>query len=198
MIKRALDLTASFLGLIVLAPFFLVVGILIKLDSGGPVFFKGARIGQHGKPFLLYKFRTMGIGADKRGGPLTSKDDPRVTRLGKYLRQTKLDELPQLINVLKGEMSLVGPRPEVARYTAYYTEEQKKVLEVKPGMTGLTQIRYRDEASLLTGLDYETKYINDILPHKLTLDLEYIKTRSLFLDLQIIIATLFPVTITAA
>ncbi len=195
MIKRAFDLAASLLGLIVLAPLFVIVGVLIKLDSPGPVFFKGERIGQNGKPFLQYKFRTMSRGAEKQGS-VTCKDDPRVTRPGTYLRQTKIDELPQLINVVKGEMSLVGPRPEEAHYTAYYPDKRKQVLAVKPGITGLAQLRYRDEASLLTGPDYEKKYREHILPQKLNIDLHYIRNRSFLLDLQIVLETLLPVKLT--
>jgi lipopolysaccharide/colanic/teichoic acid biosynthesis glycosyltransferase len=134
----------------------------------------------------MYKFRTMVQGAERRGPAVTYRDDPRITKAGRFLRRTKLDELPQLLNVLKGEMSLVGPRPEDPSYVALYTPEQRRVLSVKPGITGSTQLEYRDEASMLHGESVDEEYVTRIMPKKLTLDLEYVRTRSLMLDLKII------------
>jgi lipopolysaccharide/colanic/teichoic acid biosynthesis glycosyltransferase len=190
MIKRAFDLLVAVAGLIVLAPLFAVAAVLIKLDSSGPVFYKGDRIGKDGVPFKIYKFRTMVIRADQMGAALTHQGDPRVTRVGRFLRDWKIDEILQLINVLRGEMSLVGPRPEAPGYVAHYTPEQMRVLEVKPGITGLTQVQFRHEEALLSSCDDpEGEYLARIMPHKLAIDLQYIKTRSFGLDLRLILDT---------
>ena len=186
MAKRALDLVISFLGLLVLSPLLLFLAIWIKVDSPGPILYRGKRVGQNGRPFLMHKFRTMVLGAESKGPAVTYRDDPRITKAGRFLRRTKLDELPQLLNVLKGEMSLVGPRPEDPSYVELYTSEQRQVLSVKPGITGATQLEYRDEASMLEGGSVDEEYVTRIMPKKLKLDLEYVRTRSLLLDLKIL------------
>jgi exopolysaccharide biosynthesis polyprenyl glycosylphosphotransferase len=174
-IKRIVDIAGSIFGLFICAIPMLIIAILIKLDSKGPVFFRQKRVGKNGKEFLIYKFRTMVKDAPKVGPILTEKDDPRITKVGKLLRKTSLDELPQLLNVLKGEMSLVGPRPEIPEIVKDYTPWQRQVLRVKPGITGIAQINGREE--------------NDI-PKKLRLDMYYIKHQSLGLDLKILFQTI--------
>jgi len=186
MAKRALDLVISIPGLILLSPLLLLLALWIKLDSRGPVLYRGKRVGIHGWPFLMYKFRTMVMGAEQRGPAVTYRDDPRITKAGRFLRRAKLDELPQLLNVIRGEMSLVGPRPEDPSYVALYTSEQRQVVTVKPGITGPTQLEYRDEASMLHGESVDEEYVTRIMPEKLKLDLEYVRTRSLLLDLKIL------------
>jgi lipopolysaccharide/colanic/teichoic acid biosynthesis glycosyltransferase len=186
MAKRALDLLISLLGLILLSPLLLLLAMWVKLDSRGPVLYRGTRVGKGGRTFEMYKFRTMVLEADRLGPAVSFKDDPRITRAGRFLRGTKLDELPQLLNVLKGEMSLVGPRPEDPSYVALYTREQRRVLSVKPGITGPTQLEYRDEASMLDGESIDDDYVSRILPQKLKLDLEYVRKCSLLLDLKIL------------
>ena len=186
MAKRALDLLISGLGLILLSPLLLFLALWIKLDSPGPILYRGKRVGQDGRPFLMYKFRTMVLGAKQQGPAVTYRDDPRITRAGRFLRRTKLDELPQFLNVLKGEMSLVGPRPEDPSYVALYTPEQRRVLSVKPGITGPTQLEYRDEASMLHGESVDEEYVTRIMPQKLKLDLEYVSNRSLVMDLRVL------------
>lgn len=191
MLKRTFDIGVALGGLIVLAPIFAVVAALIKCDSRGPVFYAGDRIGQHGRPFKILKFRSMAVDADRQGPPITHRDDPRITRVGAFLRRTKLDELPQLWNVLKGEMSLVGPRPETPSYVALYTPEQRKVLEVRPGISGLPQLSYRDEEKHLSPDSWEQDYVNVLMPQKLALDLEYVQKRSFALDVQILARTVW-------
>jgi len=186
MAKRVLDLFVSALGLLLLSPLMLILGIWIKLDSRGPVFYRGERMVKDGRPFRMYKFRTMVVEADRVGPAITYRDDPRITNLGRFLRGTKLDELPQLINVLKGEMSLVGPRPEDPAFVAHYDAEQREVLRVKPGITGPTQLAYRDEASMLEGTSADEDYLTRIMPEKLELDLHYLQNRSLALDIKIL------------
>lgn len=189
--KRTFDFVIALGGLVALAPAFAVVAALIKCDSRGPVFYGGDRIGRHGRPFKIMKFRSMAVGADRRGPPITHRDDPRITRVGAFLRRTKLDELPQLWNVLKGEMSLVGPRPETPSYVALYTPEQRQVLAVRPGMTGLPQLSYRDEEKHLSPDSWEQDYVNILMPQKLALDLEYVRRRSFALDVQILARTVW-------
>ncbi len=183
-IKRFFDFTAAALGLIVSAPLFALIGVLIKLDSEGSVFFAHERVGRYGRKIKVLKFRTMVRDAPQRGGAITAGHDPRITRIGRILRKTKLDELPQLWNVLRGEMSLVGPRPEVEKYVRLWDPEQREiVLSVRPGITGLTQIRYRHEESLLAQqADPETYYRETLLPLKLHSDAEYVQKRSLWYD----------------
>jgi lipopolysaccharide/colanic/teichoic acid biosynthesis glycosyltransferase len=190
MVKRLLDLIVACIGLILLAPLLLVVGLLIKLDSPGPIFYRGARIGKDGVPFKITKLRTMVVDADRRGSALTHGQDPRITRLGRILRKSKVDEFPQLLNVLRGEMSVVGPRPESPGYVKHYTSEQRQVLQVRPGITGLTQVRFRHEETLLQRCaNLEEEYIGNIMPQKLALDLEYIRDQSLLLDVKLILQT---------
>jgi len=188
LVKRVFDIAVALIGLIVLAPVFVVIAILIKLDSSGPAIFRGKRVGQHGKIFYMLKFRSMVVDAPQKGPTITSKDDPRVTRIGRFLRKTKLDELPGLVNVLKGEMSLVGPRPEVPTWVERYTPQQRAVLNVKPGMTGLVQIKYRNEEELLSGANLEAEYYK-IMNDKLNIDLDYVENRSFGLDLYILAKT---------
>lgn len=189
-LRRFVDLVLSLFGLFILFPFFLLLAVLIRLTSKGPVFYKAKRIGKDGVPFFLYKFRTMVIDADKQGPGITVSGDRRVTSIGKILRQIKVDELPQLINVLKGEMSLVGPRPESPDYVALYTSEQRLILSVRPGITGAASLQYRQEADLLSGENWERRYCEEILPHKIAIDLAYLKERSLFTDIWLIIKTI--------
>jgi lipopolysaccharide/colanic/teichoic acid biosynthesis glycosyltransferase len=195
LIKRLFDVIISFLGLVVCMPFMLVIAALIKLDSEGPVFYRGVRAGKAGEPFEMFKFRTMVVNADKIGGPSTSDDDPRVTRVGKFLRKCKLDEVPQLINVLKGDMSLVGPRPEVLSEVEKYTPEERKLLSVRPGITDWASIEFNDEGAILAGAeDPHQAYLEKIRPGKVRLGLKYVRERSLWVDLKILtetVATVF-------
>ena len=190
-IKRIFDLICSTLGLIVLSLVLIGIAIKIKAGSDGPVFFKQIRVGEKGREFEILKFRTMVVDAEKLGKQITVGNDNRITKIGAFLRKYKLDELPQLINVFKGDMSLVGPRPEVPRYVKLYNQEQKKVLEVKPGITDLASIRYRDENDLLGGVENpEEFYINTIMPDKLALNLEYISKNNIVFDIYIILKTI--------
>jgi lipopolysaccharide/colanic/teichoic acid biosynthesis glycosyltransferase len=186
MVKRLFDVLVSAAALLLLSPLFLGVAIAIKLSSPGPIFHRAVRVGRHGVLFKLYKFRSMVVNADKIGAGITTAHDPRITPIGRFLRRTKLDELPQLINVLRGEMSLVGPRPEDPRYVALYTEEQRRVLRARPGMTSLASVRYRNEQALLSGDDWETRYIQQIMPDKLAIDLQYIERATLLSDLGVL------------
>jgi len=190
-LKRVFDFTASLLGLIVLSPLFLIVAILIKLDDGGSIFFRQTRVGQHGKPFKIYKFRTMVENAEKLGAQVTKGDDPRITRVGKFLRKYKLDELPQLINVLKGEMSLVGPRPEVPKFVKLFDEDYKEILQVKPGITDYASLEFKDENELLKGAENpEEVYIKEILPKKIEYYKKYLKDISFTTDLKLLLKTI--------
>ena len=190
-IKRIFDIVASGLGIIVLSPILLIIALIIKKESDGPVFFKQIRVGEKGRNFEILKYRTMVVDAEKMGRQITVGNDNRITKIGGFLRKYKLDELPQLINVFKGDMSLVGPRPEVPRYVEMYNEEQRKVLDVKPGITDLASIRYRDENELLgTAEDPDDMYINTIMPDKLALNLEYINKSNVFFDIYIILETI--------
>jgi len=197
MLKRFLDIIFSFLGLLILSPFFLVVAIIIKMTSPGPVFYRGVRVGKDFKEFKIYKFRTMIVGADKIGGPSTREGDPRVTKIGRFLRRHKLDELPQLINVLKGEMSLVGPRPEVPEYAKLYQGEEKIVFSVRPGMTDYSSLWDINEAEILkdakTFEETEKIYLEKIRPEKVRLQMKYIKEMSFLTDLKIIWRTLLKI-----
>lgn len=191
--KRLFDFFFSVLGLLLISPLFLIVALLIKLTSFGPVFFMQTRIGQNGRIFQIYKFRTMRENAEKKG-QLTIGADPRITGLGHFLRKTNIDELPQLINVLKGQMSLVGPRPEVPKYVDLYNEEQKKVLNVKPGMTDYASLKYRNESELLgNSKNPEEYYVNIVMPEKLALNMEYIRNRSFLLDIKLILWTILDI-----
>jgi lipopolysaccharide/colanic/teichoic acid biosynthesis glycosyltransferase len=186
--KRGLDLAVAVLALALLWPLLLALALWVRLDSPGPALYRALRVGRDGQPFTMLKFRTMQVGADAGAG-ITGAADARVTRLGRRLRAARLDELPQLINVLRGEMSLVGPRPESPRYVRYYTPEQLAVLRVRPGITGPTQLRFRDEAARLTAADVEAQYVGELLPAKLASDLEYVRTRTLWGDIAILLET---------
>ncbi|MET3287798.1 UNVERIFIED_CONTAM: lipopolysaccharide/colanic/teichoic acid biosynthesis glycosyltransferase [Brevibacillus sp. OAP136] len=193
-IKRLVDLCCSIVGLVLFSPLFLVLSIWIKLDSSGPVFFRQKRIGKGGHVFLIYKFRTMIVDAEKQGKQITVGDDRRITRCGTILRKYKLDELPQLINVIRGEMSLVGPRPEVPAYVQLYDDQQRRVFTVSPGLTDEASIKYRHENQLLqVAEDAERTYIEVIMPDKLRINLRYLETASIRKDLGIIFKTLFAV-----
>lgn len=190
MLKRLFDLFAVSFVLILLFPFFVLIGLLILLTSSGGVFYKQERIGKHGIPFKLFKFRTMKTGSDKNGLITIGARDSRITKVGYYLRKYKLDEFPQLINILKNEMSIVGPRPEVAKYVDLYTEKQRQVLKVKPGLTDLASLEFINENKLLGEAENpEEVYVNKIMPEKLRLNLVYIKNNSLFEDIRIILNT---------
>lgn len=186
---RLLDVAVSLAGLIVLSPLFLLVAVLIKLDSEGSVFYRAERVGKGGRSFRLYKFRSMVSAADQSGPGITAAEDGRITRVGQLLRRTKIDELPQLINVIEGEMSLVGPRPEDPRYVALYTQEQRQVLVVRPGITSPASLYYRDEEQLLSGPDWEQVYVEQVMPHKLQLELNYLQQRGFWTDIGVIIQT---------
>jgi lipopolysaccharide/colanic/teichoic acid biosynthesis glycosyltransferase len=189
--KRTFDVVVASLFLLVLSPIFLVLAFLIKRSSPGPVLFRQVRVGKDGQYFRIFKFRTMGVDADRSGPQITSADDSRVTPLGRRLRTLKLDELPQLLNVLRGEMSLVGPRPQVPKFVDEFDPAYREiVLAVKPGITGPTQLRFRNEEALLKGRpDRERYYIEEVLPVKCALDVDYVKRRSLRLDFGVLMTT---------
>lgn len=190
MIKRIFDIIFSLIVLIFLLPVFIVISISILIDDGWPVFYVQERVGKNFRLFKLIKFRTMYKHSDKKGLLTTSSKDKRITRTGYYLRKYKLDELPQFINVLKGDMSIVGPRPEVKKYVDLYNEEQKKVLSVKPGITDEASLKYIDENVILEQSENPEKaYIEKIMPEKLDINLQYIEKQSFFYDLKIIIRT---------
>lgn len=191
MLKRGFDIIVSATGLIVLSPVLLVIALAIKASSKGPALYKGRRMGFAQKPFFMFKFRTMVINADKIGGPTTSDDDPRVTKIGAFLRKYKLDELPQLINVLKGEMSLVGPRPEVEEVTKHFTKEQRIVFSVRPGITDWASLRFPNEGELVKGAkDPHQAYLEKIWPEKIRLQMKYARERTFSADLKIILRTI--------
>ncbi len=189
MFKRAFDILVSLAGLIILSPLLLLLAIAVRVTSPGPIFYRAVRVGRGGIEFRLLKFRSMVVNADRIGPAVTGAADPRITPIGRLLRRTKLDELPQLWNVLVGEMSLVGPRPEAPKYVALYTRKQRAVLKVRPGITSPASVRYRNEEALLTGEDWERKYIDEIMPAKLAVDLEYAAHPSLIRDIGILFQT---------
>ena len=193
MMKRLFDLGASFFGLILLAPIFVLSAFWIMIDSKGPIFFRQERVGFQGINFRIHKFRTMVLDAEKKGKQITVGADSRITTVGFFLRKYKLDELPQLIDVLVGNMSLVGPRPEVPKYIDYYSDDEKyDVLSVKPGITDNASIEFRDENELLAvSKDPEAVYINEVLPKKIALYRKYVRERSFFGDVAIIFKTIF-------
>ncbi|MCD6317498.1 sugar transferase [Candidatus Aerophobetes bacterium] len=192
--KRIFDILVSFISLVLLSPILIIVAIIIKLGSKGPVLYKQLRVGLNGRLFYIYKFRTMQVNADKKGLLITGADDPRLTRVGSFLRKIKIDEMPQLFNVLKGEMSIVGPRPEVLEYVKLYTNEQKRVLTVKPGMTDPATVYFRNEEKLLAKAnDRESFYIKEIMPVKLRLYLQYIDNMSLTYDIKLIFLEFFAI-----
>lgn len=188
--KRLFDIIASGCGLVILSPLFLVLAIWIKSDSKGPVFYRQTRVGKGNKDFRIFKFRSMRPDSDKLGLITVGGRDPRVTRSGYYIRKYKLDEFPQLINVFIGDMSLVGPRPEVRKYVDMYTPEQLKVLSVRPGITSLASIRYRNENEILAAAaDPDKCYIEQVMPDKLAIDLEYVDKATLWNDINLIFST---------
>jgi lipopolysaccharide/colanic/teichoic acid biosynthesis glycosyltransferase len=188
---RLVDICAAALGLLILSPLFLVLALWIKLDSPGPVFYQAQRVGRYGTIFTLLKFRTMVVDADQHGPGITVSADSRITKTGHWLRRTKLDELPQLVNVLKGDMGLVGPRPEDPRYVAHYTAEQQQVLAVRPGITSAASLTFRRESDLLQGENWESVYIAEILPQKLAIERDYLAHRSIWRDLELIWQTIW-------
>jgi len=195
MLKKSFDVVFAFLGLILVSPLLLVIAILINRESPGPVFYRGERIGKNGKPFRIFKFRTMVPEAEKLGGPSTAGDDPRLIKIGLFLKKYQLDELPQLINILKGEMSLVGPRPEVKMYVDMMTPgERNTILSVAPGMTDLASLWNFSEWKILEGSpDPEKTYMEKIRPEKIRLQMEYVKNRSFLLDLKVVIKTIIKI-----
>lgn len=191
MLKRLFDILLSLFGLIILSSIFIVVALLIKREDGGASFYRGVRVGRYGKPFRIFKFRTMVVDAERIGGPSTADDDSRITKVGKSLRKYKLDELPQLINILKDEMSFVGPRPEVPMEVNTYTEEEKKVLLVRPGITDWASLTFHNEGEILKGSkDPHETYRKKIRPEKLRLALKYVEEGSFLTDIKIILRTL--------
>jgi lipopolysaccharide/colanic/teichoic acid biosynthesis glycosyltransferase len=189
--KRLFDIAASGFGLFILSPMLLVIAVLVKLDSRGPVFYRGLRVGLFGKPFRILKFRTMVESAETTGTASTPEDDRRITRFGHFLRKYKLDELPQLFNVFMGQMSLVGPRPQVLWAVERYTLDERAVLNVRPGITDYASLRFREEGEILRGsTDPDRDYFEKIHPEKMRLCLEYVRKRSVWLDFQILAKTL--------
>lgn len=189
--KRLFDIGFTVIGILLLMPLFLLIGTIILFADGTPVLYRQVRVGYQGRQFQIYKFRTMVRDADRLGKQLTVGRDERITRIGYWLRKYKLDELPQLINVIAGEMSLVGPRPEVLRYVSMYTLEQRKVLDLMPGITDPASIAFRDEAELLAqGEDPEKAYIESVMPEKIRLNLAYAANADVFNDLKVILGTL--------
>lgn len=195
MAKRLFDLLLSSIGLLMLAPVLLLIAALVKLDSPGPVMFRQERVGRFGKPFHIHKFRTMRHEPAGQGLQITVGADRRITRVGGFLRASKLDELPQLLDVWLGDMSLVGPRPEVPRYVAHYPAElREKVLSVRPGITDIASIEYRDESAVLArAIDPEHAYVHEVLPHKLALAARYVERSSLWLDVWLIWRTVLAI-----
>ena len=192
--KRLFDLLASAAGLLVLSPLFLLLALWVKSDSPGPVFYRQTRVGRGNRDFRLFKFRSMRVGADKKGLITVGGRDPRVTRSGYCIRKYKLDELPQLINVFLGDMSLVGPRPEVRKYVELYTPEQMRVLDVRPGITDPASIRYRNENELLAASDDPERFYREtIMQDKLRINLEYVAERSVVYDLKLIFKTFWTI-----
>ncbi len=194
MLKRIFDIFFSLIGIIILIPVFIIIIIIQVFSSGFPIFYLQSRVGKNNNDFVLYKFRTMNLNADKQGLLTVGGRDPRVTKLGFYLRKYKLDELPQLFNVLFGSMSLVGPRPEVRKYVDMYNEQQINVLSVKPGITDYASLEFMNENELLAqSIEPEKTYINEIMPKKLALNLKYIKDQNLLVDFKIIIKTILKI-----
>lgn len=190
--KRLFDITASFFGIIILSPLLIFIGLWVGLSSKGGVFYKQIRVGKNNKDFKLYKFRSMRVNSDKQGLLTVGSKDSRITKAGYFIRKYKIDELPQLINVLKGDMSFVGPRPEVRRYVDLYSEEQMKVLSVRPGITDPASIKYRNENDILSSASNpEEYYIQHIMPDKLKINIDYINTRTFIKDIKIIFQTIF-------
>ena len=190
MCKRLFDFLSAFITLIVLSPLFLAMAVMIKKESPGPVFYRGIRSGLSGKPFRIFKFRTMVPNAEKMGGPSTALNDPRLTKIGVFLRKYKLDELPELINVLIGDMSIVGPRPQVEKYTKLYNDEEKIILTVKPGVTDYASIRFINLDQILGDEKVDEKYLREIEPEKNRLRIKYAKEHSFWVDCRILLLTM--------
>lgn len=189
MLKRAFDLTAASFGVLALSPVFVLIAILVKLDSRGPIFYRGRRTGRHGRMFRIYKFRSMRPDAEKVGGPSTGKEDFRVTRLGRFLRRYKMDELPQLFNVIAGDMSVVGPRPEVPEYTELYEGEERLILTVRPGLTDYASLRFFRLDEVLGSNDPDEVYETQVRPVKNALRVKYVREQSFRKDMLIILRT---------
>ncbi len=187
--KRVFDACASFLGLIAFAPLMMIVAMIIKLESPGPIFYRGRRSGRFNKVFYIFKFRTMVDNAEALGGPSTALDDRRLTRFGGFLRRHKIDELPQLINILLGEMSFVGPRPQVEEYTKLYNDEERHILSIRPGLTDYASTRFFNMDAVLGNGDVDHKYLTEIEPKKNKLRIKYVKERSLGVDFKILFRT---------
>lgn len=188
--KRTLDVTASGVGLVLLSPVFLAAAIAVWLDSKGPIFYVQQRVGRNFVPFGIIKFRTMVSDADRQGSQITASGDARITRVGRILRKTKVDELPQLINIVRGEMSLVGPRPEVPKYVEKFREDYAYILSVRPGVTDPASIKYRNESAHFVGDDHEREYVERILPDKIALARKYVAEATFLGDLGLILKTL--------
>ncbi|SFD08039.1 sugar transferase [Algibacter pectinivorans] len=194
MTKRLFDVVFSIIGLLVLSPILLIIAILIKLDSKGPVLFIQERVGKNNINFNIYKFRTMRTDSNKKGLLTLGNNDSRITKIGYFLRRFKIDEFPQLINIIKGDMSFVGPRPELRYYVNFYTEDDLKIFKVRPGITGLASLKYRNEVELLKAAkDPEAYFINTIIPDKLRYNKEYVKRKSFLFDLKLIAKTIIKV-----
>jgi lipopolysaccharide/colanic/teichoic acid biosynthesis glycosyltransferase len=197
-LKRAFDVLVSAAGVLLLSPLLALIALVVRVDSKGPVLYRGVRIGLHGRPFRIFKFRTMVPDAERIGSTATAKEDPRITRVGNFLRRYKLDELPQLFNVVKGEMSIVGPRPEVEEHTSAYTAEEQIILSVRPGITDLASIRFRHLGELLGNEDANRVFIEKYRGEKNRLRIEYVKGQSFLSDLRIILKTIYVVIIERA
>jgi lipopolysaccharide/colanic/teichoic acid biosynthesis glycosyltransferase len=190
-IKRLIDIAGAVMGLVLFSPVFLAVALLIKLDSRGPVFFRQERIGKGFQPFLIYKFRTMVHNQPSNRSPITVGHDPRITRIGRFLRRTKIDELPQLINVLRGDMTFVGPRPELRQFVELFRRDYEQILTVRPGVTDIASLKYQDEAEVIGRFSHpEEAYVRQILPDKIRLAKEYIERSSVWFDLCLVLKTL--------
>jgi lipopolysaccharide/colanic/teichoic acid biosynthesis glycosyltransferase len=192
MVQRFFDVVMSAIGLLLLSPFFLLLALVIKLDSHGPVFYRGVRVGRHGRQFKIYKFRSMVADAERKGAASTSTTDLRVTRSGRFIRKFKFDEFSQLINVFLGDMSLVGPRPEVQKFVDRYTPEERVILTVRPGITDWSSIKFHNEGEIIeaSGIpDADEAYEMLIRPEKLRLQLKYVKERNLWVDIKIVVST---------
>jgi lipopolysaccharide/colanic/teichoic acid biosynthesis glycosyltransferase len=188
-VKRTFDVAVSLVALVVTSPLLAAAAVAVKLESPGPAFYSGRRAGRDGREFRIFKLRSMRSGSAGGGPAVTAADDPRITRVGRFLRRTKIDELPQLVNVLKGEMSLVGPRPEDPVYLKYYTPEQRRLLTVRPGITGPASVAFVHEEELLKGGSAEERYVADVMPRKLDLELAYVDHATFVTDLRILIRT---------
>jgi len=194
--KRLFDVLSSTMGLVVLAPLLAAVALAIKMESRGPVFYRGVRAGRYGKPFRIFKFRTMVMNAEALGSASTAEDDRRITLVGRVLRKVKLDELPQLLNVLRGEMSLVGPRPQVTWAVEQYTAEERTILRVRPGITDPASVQFRNEGEMLRGsTDPDKDYFEKIHPEKMRLSIEYVRKQSFVLDCKILLQTMLVVIV---